>query len=349
MRRCGAILALLTGCGAAVGDARLCSPRPAVATPAPNRPAIVLVTLDGALATDVFDRARMPNLHRLIDGGVAIGAADAPMVASGPRFVSLPGYREILTGHRGTSCFDNRCPPLDEPTVLDELRLSDEPNAADVAVIASWEIIARAASLTPSSLALSAGRHGGVARSALAVSDAARADLERAARVSAWPGHDDYRPDSWTTSLALHVVAAAQPRVLWVALGDADEYAHRGDRDGYLAALAATDRFLGRLVDLVGFDDTLFFVTADHGRAATFRDHGDALESSAVWLVAAGPTIQRGGFIVTHELHRLADIAPTLRALLHLRADDSARAGTEIRELVRAHVPYATVALAEEN
>src|SRR5262249_26317654 len=134
-------------------------------------PAIVLVTIDGARAADVFDATTMPALARLVDEGVALGGAEAPMVASGPRFVSLPGYREILTGRRGDRCIDNECPLIDEPTLLDELRTSDRPDAADVAVIASWDVIARAASPAPALIALSAGRHGGPARGALAVSE----------------------------------------------------------------------------------------------------------------------------------------------------------------------------------
>ena len=130
------------------------------------------------------------------------------------------------------------------------------------------------------------------------------------------------------------MAAAVRPRILWVALGDPDEYAHRGDRRGYDAALAAADRLLARLVATVGLDDAVVFVTADHGRAANFRDHGDAPESSGVWLVAAGAGIPRAGFVRTRALHRLADIAPTLRALVHARADGSARAGRPIEELL---------------
>jgi len=321
------------GCGATASDARLCAPRPA--PPASRRaPAIVLVTIDGARAADVFDASLMPTLARLADAGVALGGAGAPMVASGPRFVSLPGYREILTGRRGDRCVDNDCPLIDEPTLLDELRAGDAPDAGDIAVIASWEVIARAASPAPSSIALSAGRHGGPARAALAVDAATRAALAAGTHASAWPGHGDYRPDAFTAALALDLVAAAHPHALWLALGDADEYAHRDDRAGYRRALAAADATLGRLVERVGLDDAMVFVTADHGRAANFRDHGDAPESSAVWLVAAGAHIPRLGFLRTHAPHRLADIAPTLRALLHLRADDSARAGHAIGELV---------------
>jgi bisphosphoglycerate-independent phosphoglycerate mutase (AlkP superfamily) len=128
---------------------------------------------------------------------------------------------------------------------------------------------------------------------------------------------------------------------LWVALGDADEYAHRGDRDAYLGALAAADRLLGRLVALVGLEDTIVLVTADHGRAANFRDHGDAPESSGVWLVAAGAGVPRVGFAHTGSRHRLADIAPTLRAILRLPADESPRRGRPIDELLAASALFA--------
>ncbi len=329
------------GCGATQGDARFWAPGGAPLASG-RAPAMVLVTIDGARAADVFDRATMPTLARLVDGGVALGGPDAPMVASGPRFVSLPGYREILTGRRGDRCVDNDCPLIDEPTLLDDLRMSDTPDATDVAVVASWEVIARAASPAPTLLALSAGRHGGATRDALAVSAAARADLDASRGARAWPGHGDYRPDALTAALALDVVAAAHPQTMWIALGDADEYAHRNDRDGYRRALVAADALLGQLIERVALDDTIVIVTADHGRAANFRDHGDAPESSAVWLVAAGAHIPRLGFAHTHELHRLADITPTLRALLHLRADDSARAGHAIAELTAD-----TVALAQ--
>ena len=336
------------GCGASAGDARTYPSRPA---PLASRgaPAIVLVTIDGARAADVFDRAIMPTLSRLADGGVALGGAGAPMVASGPRFVSLPGYREILTGRRGDRCVDNECPLIDEPTLLDELRAGNLPDASDVAVVASWDVIARAASPAPSLLALSAGRRGGGrGRDALAVSPAARAALDAGAHARAWPGHGDYRPDALTAALALDVVAAAHPRVLWLALGDPDEWAHRDNRDGYRRALAFADATLARLVERVGLDDAIFVVTADHGRDANFRDHGDAPESSAVWLVAAGARIPRLGFARSGGPHRLADIAPTVRALLHLRADDSARAGHAIAELtaetIAGHLTRSSIA-----
>ncbi len=131
--------------------------------------------------------------------------------------------------------------------------------------------------------------------------------------------------------------------MLWIALGDTDEYAHRGDLGGYFAALAAADALLGRLLDGALADDTIFLIAADHGRSANFRDHGDSPESSASWLVAAGGAIAATGIASDGGTHRLADIAPSLRALLHLGRDASPRAGEPIAALsatMRRHAEF---------
>jgi hypothetical protein len=74
-------------------------------------------------------------------------------------------------------------------------------------------------------------------------------------------------------------------------------------------------------------------VTADHGRATDFASH-DAPESERVWLLAAGGAVPARGLVAAAEPRRLADVAPTLRALLAVpdaRADD---AGSAIPELL---------------
>ncbi len=87
---------------------------------------VVVVALDGVRHQDVFggvdaNLARkyglpaervvsgaqlMPHLHELIARGAALGAPGAgfPISASGPDYVSLPGYSEILTGSTASGC-----------------------------------------------------------------------------------------------------------------------------------------------------------------------------------------------------------------------------------------------------
>jgi hypothetical protein len=360
----GLVLLGLTGCAAPQLAQSVCrAPTPPLPPPAGPREGhtrnVVLVTIDGARWQEMFrgvDPARahsaglpacavvpsaelLPNLHRwFVRGGVAVGASDgAPMLASGPNFVSLPGYREILTGRSGARCTSNWCGPIEEPTLLDELRARDP---SGVAVIASWERIERAAARDPSGIVLSAGRHHGATRDRLRVSAAASALLDAAVAAGASPGVLDYRADRYTAQLALRYLQAERPRFLFVGLGDTDERAHRNDYAGYLASLRAADAFLGELEATLARlgdygADTTVLVTADHGRAASFRDHGGwAPESSRVWLFAAGGAVRAQGFAPGDRPTRLADIAPTIRRLLALPDDASPRAGTPLEAIL---------------
>src|SRR5215831_14437813 len=126
----------------------------ALAAPSEDR-AVVLVAIDGARWQEVLhgvDRARahdaelpvtdvvgpdelMPNLHRLTrERGILLGS----VYASGPNYVSMPGYAEMFTGRAPSRCQDNACGGPGEPTIFDEAT-ADHERPGDVAVIASWE------------------------------------------------------------------------------------------------------------------------------------------------------------------------------------------------------------------
>src|SRR5262249_38447933 len=137
-------------------------------------PAVVIVVLDGARwqevlvgsdaelsgAPAVTADALMPHLHALMaERGAALGAPrrGPPMEASGPAFVSMPGYTEIFSGLRSHDCADNDCAPTRTPTLMDAARAASE-TSDDVAAIASWERIEGAASADPGDIVVSTGR-----------------------------------------------------------------------------------------------------------------------------------------------------------------------------------------------
>jgi hypothetical protein len=105
--------------------------------------AVIVVVLDGARWQDVLvgvdpslgaslpasqivtaDRL-MPNLHAMIARGALVGGPDQgmPMVASGPNYVSLPGYNEIFSGRFPARCQDNECPQTRDATLARRRRL----------------------------------------------------------------------------------------------------------------------------------------------------------------------------------------------------------------------------------
>lgn len=291
---------------------------------------VVLVTVDGVRWQEIFDGTDprfwrgphrpgvelAPNLHALAhEHGAAIGAPGRGfMAATGPHFLSLPGYTEILTGRSPLGCRDNECDAVTIPTLLDQAHAA----GARVAAFASWERIERAATSRPGAFFVSCGQ---------------------TEPMDPAPGHGRYRPDRATAEAALSYFEESRPDVFYLGLGDPDEYAHRYDYPGYLSAIRAADDVLGRLRGVLARMGergarTHVIVTVDHGRADDFANHGGfAPESARVWLVAAGPRIAARGWIPSPRDRHLADVAPTLRVVLGLRRDESPYAGRPIEEL----------------
>ncbi len=263
-----------------------------VHAPLANDGRVILVTLDGVRAEDVFDGADaslkphvnvaqyarpasvMPRTHKLVaTRGVALGAdrrvAETVRTASGAN-VSLPGYLEIFTG-RKTECRDNGCAPTERPTVLDEAAEA----GLSVASIGSWNVLDHAVSRGNTGVFVETGSHRWPGPRPLA-----DAKLEALVvvgeRTEPFPGGGWYRPDARTIPIALHYFAETKPAVFHVGLGDSDEYGHRDDYASYLAAIGKADAFIGQLSDLLdGMGEegakTTVIVTTDHGRNSDFR------------------------------------------------------------------------------
>jgi hypothetical protein len=312
---------------------------PSSERPAARAERVVLVTLDGVRWQEMFggvdpdlaeeaqlprravvpSETLLPNVYRLFfDQGAVVGHPDhgAAFNASGPVFVSLPAYMEMMSGAPSV-CLGNDCDEAQTWSLLEEVREQTGVPSGGVAAVASWEKIAQAAVTRPDSVWIDAGRKEG---------DAA----------PAWPGSGPYRPDHYTAPRALAYFAAERPRLLWVSLGDADEYAHRGDYRGYLDAIRFADAFLGELAatldELGEAERTAIYVTTDHGRDGNFRDHGRRA-SQRVWLLARGAGVAARGPVALSEPRYLRDLAPTVLAHLGLSAPGCDGCGAVLAEL----------------
>ena len=300
----------------------------------PSKPpfTIVLVTLDGVRWREVFEGvdAKLaeshglppseivtaaeltPNLHRIIaTHGVALGAPGhgAPISASGPNFVSLPGYAELLSGRRATHCRDNQCAGGGARTLLDEFTATWGSDASQVALFTSWPDIARVAS-------------------------------ERGMVSEPLPRGAGFRPDAITADLAIAHLKAHPPKFLFLGLGEPDEFGHQDDYAGYLNAVRRADARIAEVDDelsrlAASGTRTALFVTADHGRADSFVEHGSKFpESARVWLIAAGSAVRGSGFVAAPSQRRLADLAPTVRQIAGLPQDLDPEAGMSLNELL---------------
>lgn len=303
---------------------------------------VILVTLDGVRPYEIFsgsERARaraagiavdagaadlMPRLWSIVSRGIALGApGGATFSVSGPNFVSLPGYTELLSGMPAT-CQENDCEgPPRGPTLVDAV--CDTARAGercDAALFSSWREIERVSALRRGRALVSAGRAGGEGHEVLRRDPKLDALYQRGLDADPAPGHGTYRPDRETAALALAYLATQRPRFTFIGLGDTDELAHAGDYAGYLRALRDADRLIGAIDDISAQwaalgESTIVVVTTDHGRSESFRDHGrDHPESQRAWLVAAGPGILPLGAVALTKPRFVRDLAPTLALAL---------------------------------
>lgn len=305
---------------------------------AAEAPPVILITVDGVRPAEVFHgvdgrlagaglddgASLMPRLHaRAARQGFLAGdaARGDPFPVRNAAACSLPGYQSIAVGG-DAGCPDNHCGRVGKETVLERARRELGLGPGEVAVVAGWPEVALAAEATAGRLTVSTGyqplRHPG------APPDAALEALAAGAAEDAppWP----YRRDRHTWALALRYLELHRPRLLWIALGDADELAHLGDYHAYAAAVRDLDERLDALLDrLAGMGAygarASVLVTTDHGRGEGdgWSAHGPELPgSSQAWLFATTPATRAapggsGGGRYDH-----GSLRPTVEALLGL-------------------------------
>lgn len=237
-------------------------------------------------------------------------------VTNGMRF-SYPGYNEILTGFPDPRINSNDRILNPNVTVLEWL--NHRPAfAGKVAAFASWELLPWILNEQRSGIPSNAAGPPIVNPA----SERERTINEFAADLP--PYWSAERFDAATGLGALEYVRRHRPRVLYVMLGETDEWAHGRRYDLYLDAAGRNDRFIRQLWDTAQSlpeyaGKTALIIATDHGRGespATWTSHGEKVpESDRIWMAVMGPGVNslgvRSGVSVTQ-----GQVAATVSALL---------------------------------
>ena len=132
---------------------------------------------------------------------------------------------------------------------------------------------------------------------------------------------DSVRHDAYTARFAFAHLASYHPRVLYLALGETDDWAHDGRYDRVLEALAHTDEILRQLWTTLQADPqyrgkTSLLITTDHGRgvgADGWRHHGEKYATSAnTWMAFVSPSMSLRGEWRNHPPLETRQVAATL-------------------------------------
>ena len=232
--------------------------------------------------------------------------------------VSYPGYAEILTGRAQDQIIRGNAEiPNPTPTVLEFLREKLRLSRNQVALFGSWSVFRHIGEHKPGSIFINAGYQEAAGSPRM---------LELSAlqfrAMSPW---DTVRHDYVTLEMALEHLRTEKPRVMYIALGETDDWAHDRRYDRTLQAAAYFDQALRQIAAFIEETPeyrgrTALVITSDHGRGSTLEDwhgHGPKVAGAEyIWLALFGPGIPPRGEVSTSAQVFQRDIAPTLLDLL---------------------------------
>jgi hypothetical protein len=244
-------------------------------------------------------------------------------VTNGLRF-SYPGYSEMLVGFADPRINSNDRVPNPNETVLEWLA-KQRGFGGRIAAFASWELLPWIVNQERSGIPC----NGDGLPIAHPRNDRERAIDDFSAELPPYWG--ETRFDAPTQFGALEYLRRNHPRVLYVMLGETDEWAHGRRYDLYLDAAQRNDRFIRQIWTAAQSiheyaGHTALVLATDHGRGETAKDwtdHGEKVPAAErIWIAVMGPGVRplgvRRGISVTQS-----QIASTIASLL---GQDYARA-----------------------
>lgn len=208
-------------------------------------------------------------------------------------YVSYPGYSEILTGFSDPNITSNAKVPNPNKTVLEWINEQPEYRGK-VAAFASWEVFPYIINEERSGIPVNAGFRKARDRY-LTYKEQLLNDLQDEI-PSPW---GTVRLDAFTHHYALEYMKKHRPKVVYIAYGETDDFAHDGEYDHYLRSAHQTDKWLAELwdflqSDLFYKDQTTLLITTDHGRGSSpkeeWKSHGRVYQGSPyIWMAVLGP------------------------------------------------------------
>jgi len=221
-----------------------------------------------------------------------------------PYWFSYPGYNEIFTGFADTSVNSNEFPSNPNTNVLEFLNRQPKLKRR-VAAFGAWDAFDRILNEQRSDFPVISAFASCGGKNPTANEKLINAMLK-----------DSYRPfgneeclDVFTHYEALEYLKTKSPKILYIAYGETDEWAHSGQYRSYLDAGHQVDEWLKNLWNFIQTDSryknkTAIFITTDHGRGDKKKEewtsHNNKIEDShEIWLAVMGPGITAKGEIRT--------------------------------------------------
>ncbi len=238
-----------------------------------------------------------------------------------PYWFSYPGYSEIMTGYADTMINSNDYKPNPHVTLLEFL--NQQPKYKNkVAAFGAWEAFDRILNEKRSGIPVLSAYDTAAVPSLTTEQKMVNAMLKDSYR----PWHEDECQDVFTHYAALTHLKAKKPKVLYIAYGETDEWAHAGQYRSYLDAAHQVDAWIKQLWEYVQNDPayrnkTAIYFTTDHGRGdaikAEWTSHGSSIkDASEIWFAVMAPGLPAKGEVKTDQQFYQQQFAQTIAKIL---------------------------------
>lgn len=233
---------------------------------------------------------------------------------------SSPGYAELLTGQPQPEVVNNSSVRHGNRTALEIAKEQLNLGYGQVVEFGSWGGFKLAAASQDDAF-LMVGPYDGVPE-ALSTPEIDYLAGLRKQVMGLW---EEGSNDVLTFRMAQAYLKAQQPRVMWLALVNSDDWAHADRYDRYLAYLHLVDSLLGELwATLQSIDQyrdkTTLIITTDHGRGRQGSDWAEheinIPGSDDIWIAVIGPDTPDIGVVSAAYTVYQGQVAATLLELL---------------------------------
>jgi len=230
--------------------------------------------------------------------------------------VSYPGYAEILTGRPQPRIFANFEIPSPQTTVLEFVQ--DELNLGylDVAAFASWGVFNFICAKDENPFPINAGYEAADPKwktPGMEPLNTLQFDM-----MTPW---NNARFDTVTFNFAHEYLKAHEPKLLYIAFDETDDWGHAKKYDRVINAARYFDDAMKQLWATLQSmdayrDKTTIVFTADHGRGYTPNDwhsHSSGIEGSEfIWLAVIGPDTPDMGVLSDTKEYTQGQVGPTV-------------------------------------
>ena len=238
----------------------------------------------------------MPFIWKtLAPAGMVLGnqAKGSKVTVGNDQWFSYPGYSEILTGQAQPDVKSNDFVRYPHRTVLEYAREALSLKPTEVAQIGSWDGFKYAASSRDGAFFMSGARDPVPA--ALTTPEI---DLYNGLRQQVQQLWEESSNDVLSFRIGLEYLKKHRPRVMWLGLGQSDDWAHARRYDLVLDYLHLADSMIAELWQTLQSMDhyrgrTTLIITTDHGRGrlpADWAEHDASIPGCEdIWIAILGP------------------------------------------------------------